>query len=776
MSEKEKNTAESASAAILPGAENPTETIHPGTVASVGSASVGGETATIDRLLGMLKLTGKKYNIPKIEKAYEYARDLHEGQFRNSGEPYITHPVAVAEILAGLELDSDSICAALLHDTVEDCSSKTSLEEIRKLFGDDVALLVDGVTKIVELNIEDKEEAHIENIRKMLLAMSKDIRVIFIKLCDRLHNMRTLEAKRDTKRRTVALETMYVYAPLAHRLGMQRIKQELENLSLKYLDPIGYQEVDRQIEARYGQSREFIENARALVDAKLRESGMNFTLEGRIKSIYSLYNKMYSQNKSFDEIYDFYALRIIVDTELECYTALGIIHELFNSVPGRFKDYISTPKPNMYRSLHTTVIGRGGIPFEVQIRTYEMHHVAEYGIAAHWKYKSGDKSKDDDLGKKLEWVAKLLETENNTNDPDEFMHALKTDIFNDETFVFTPRGDVIALPLGSTVIDFAYAIHSEVGNKMIGAKVNGMIVPIDRIPQNGEIVEILTSAASKGPSRDWLKIVKTSEARNKIRQWFKKEGRSENIQVGRAEIERELRRTCGSCTETQFGEIVSNVAHKLGIQEAEDLYNTIGYGGMAVSKIAARLRDEYARVVSPDAEPVITDTEQIRTAKPKNIKSGGIIVDGERDCLVNFAKCCNPLPGDAVVGFVTRGYGISIHKADCPNVAIGRKNPENADRWVEAHWENEFPTSADNGVYEAAIQIRAENTLTLLADITAALAEMRVALMQINTAQRTEFSITVNLTVACKNVSHYQSIVSRLRSIKGVDGVTRGFA
>ncbi|MBQ7012285.1 MAG: bifunctional (p)ppGpp synthetase/guanosine-3',5'-bis(diphosphate) 3'-pyrophosphohydrolase, partial [Clostridia bacterium] len=698
------------------------------------------------------------------------------GQFRNSGDPYITHPIAVAEILASLELDSDSICAALLHDTVEDCSSKTSLDHIRAQFGDDVALLVDGVTKIVDLNVENKEEAHIENIRKMLLAMSKDIRVIFIKLCDRLHNMRTLSAKKDGKRRSIALETMYVYAPLAHRLGMQRIKQELENISLQYLDPIGYREVEKEIEAKYGQSINFIENARSKVDAKLRQNGLKFTLEGRIKSIYSLYNKMYSQNKSFDEIYDFYALRIIVENELECYTALGMIHELFNSVPGRFKDYISTPKPNMYRSLHTTVIGRGGIPFEVQIRTYEMHHVAEYGIAAHWKYKSGDKSKDEDLAKRLEWVAKLVETESDASDPDEFMHALKTDIFNDETFVFTPKGDVIALPLGSTVIDFAYAIHSQVGNRMVGAKINGMIVPIDRIPQNGEIIEILTSSASKGPSRDWLKIVKTSEARNKIRQWFKKEGRADNIVVGKNDIEKELRRTCGAFTEAQLKEIVTNVAKKMGIQEADDLYNTIGYGGLAVSKIAARLHDEYERVVEPEAEEIPVVAEQVKTTKPKNIKSnGGIVVDGESDCLVKFAKCCNPLPGDAVIGFVTRGYGVSIHKADCPNVINGRQIPENRDRWLEAHWENEFPTSADAGVYESLIQLKAENNLTLLADITAVLADMKVALMQINTNQRTEHTITVNLTVACKNVSHFHSIVSRLRSIKGVDSVTRGF-
>ena len=469
----------------------------------------------ISRLLEILRATGKKYDLDKITRAFEYAREMHEGQMRVSGEPYISHPVAVAEIVAGLELDTDSICAALLHDTVEDCSDKTNLKEIEKKFGKEVAGLVDGLTKIVMLQVEDKEEAHIENLRKMLLAMSRDVRVIFIKLCDRLHNMRTLDAKPDSKRRLTALETMYVYAPLAHRLGMQRIKQELENLSLQYLDPIGYEEVRRHIEEKYGQNLNFIENVRGAVDRKMRENGIHFTLEGRIKSVYSIYRKMYNQNKSFDEIYDFYALRIIVDTELECYTALGLIHEMFNSIPGRFKDYISTPKPNMYRSLHTTVIGRDGIPFEVQIRTWEMHHIAEYGIAAHWKYKSGATSKEE-MDKKLAWIASLIETEDSARDPDEFMSALKTDIFHDEVFVFTPKGDVIALPYGANLIDFAYAVHTEVGNKMIGGKINGMIVPIDRTLQNGEIVEILTSSPARGPGRDWLNNVKTSAARAQI--------------------------------------------------------------------------------------------------------------------------------------------------------------------------------------------------------------------------------------------------------------------
>ncbi|MBR2479591.1 MAG: bifunctional (p)ppGpp synthetase/guanosine-3',5'-bis(diphosphate) 3'-pyrophosphohydrolase [Clostridia bacterium] len=729
------------------------------------------------RLLSTLRATGKKYDTQKIERAYEYAAQLHEGQFRLSGEPYISHPVAVAQIVAGLELDTDSICAALLHDTVEDCADKTNLSEIEKLFGKDVALLVDGLTKIVALAVDDKEDEHIENLRKMLLAMSKDIRVILIKLCDRLHNMKTLSAKSESKQRIIALETMQVYAPLAHRLGMQRVKHDLENIGLQYLDPIGYAEVKNDIEKRYGQNLNFIENIRGGVDACLRENNIDFTLEGRIKSVYSIYKKMYTQNKSFDEIYDFYALRVIVETELECYTVLGLIHEMFKSIPGRFKDYISTPKPNLYRSLHTTVIGRDGVPFEVQIRTREMHQIAEYGIAAHWKYKSGDRAKEE-IDKKLEWIARLIETEDGTRDPDEFMSALKTDIYHDETFVFTPKGDVIALPSGSTVIDFAYAIHSAVGNKMIGGKINGMIVPIDRVPQNGEIVEILTSSSSKGPSRDWLKIVKTSEARNKIRQWFKKEKRADNIIVGKSAVDSELRRLGTSYTEAQRNEIVENVGKRSGFNSADDVYNTLGYGGLAVSKIASKLRDEFERIVKPEpTQPAITNVDQVKTVKSgsEGKGRGGVIVDGETGCMVKFAKCCNPLPGDNIIGFITKGYGVSIHKRDCPNAIVGVSNPESSDRWVDAMWEYSTETNTTE-TYDAMIQIVARNTMMLIADITTALADMRVSILQINSQIKPDDSIVINLKVGCKNIDHFKSIVSRLRSLRDVEDVRRGFS
>ncbi len=732
-----------------------------------------------NRLLDILKVSGKNYDLEKIKLAYEYANELHCGQFRQSGEPYISHPLAVAEIVAGLGLDTDSVCAALLHDTVEDCSDKVDLKDIEKKFGSDVASLVDGLTKIVSLQVEDKEDAQIENLRKMLLAMHRDVRVIFIKLCDRLHNMRTLDAKPDGKRRLVALETMQVYAPLAHRLGIQKIKQELENIGIRYLDPIGYKEVKDSVENKYGQSLNVIENIRSVISEKLTENNIHFTLEGRIKTVYSIYKKMYNQNKSFDEIYDFYAVRVIVDTELECYTALGIIHEMFNSIPGRFKDYISTPKPNMYRSLHTTVIGRDGIPFEVQIRTHEMHHFAEYGIAAHWKYKSGASSKED-MDKKLEWISRLIETEGETHDHEEFMNALKTDIFQDEVFVFTPKGDVIALPQGATVIDFAFAIHSAVGNKMIGAKINGMIVPIDRVVGNGEIVEILTSSTTKGPSRDWLNIVKTSEARAKIKQWFKKETRAENISLGRSIVDGEFRKQNLKLDEQERGEVVSVIAQRIGFASADDLYNGVGYGGLSINKLANKIREESQKYTVAETEPKEITEESIvqkTVTKPKNLKSNsGIVVDGESGCQVKFAKCCNPLPGDDVIGFVTKGYGISIHKKDCPNAVNGMKSEENMHRWKPAHWEQADVSDSSRNVYEALLQLFTEDRVGMLADVAVALADMKVAILQVNSQKRTNGRCIISLKISCKNIEHYNSIVARLRSLDGVESVGRGFS
>lgn len=730
-----------------------------------------------EELLAKIKASGS-YDYEKILKAYNYAERLHEGQKRISGEDYIIHPLSVAEIVFDLQLDTDSICAAFLHDTVEDCAEKIDLPTIKKEFGSDVAEIVDGVTKLLHIPFETKQDESIENLRKMFLAMSKDLRVIFVKLADRLHNMRTLAVRSPEKQRSIALETMHVYAPLAHRLGMQKIKQELETLALYYLDPIGYNEVKADIEKRYGENKDFLDHATKKVEESLDAYHIKYSISGRVKTIYSIYRKMYNQSKKFDEIYDFYAVRIIVDTELDCYTALGVIHEQFNSIPGRFKDYISTPKPNMYRSLHTTVIGKEGIPFEVQIRTWEMHQIAEYGLAAHWKYKSGEQAKQD-IDAKLQWIRTLLETEKDTDDPDEFFRPLKIDLFEDEIFVFTPKGDVVNLPNDATPIDFAYAIHSAVGNKMVGAKVNGNIVPIDTILETGQIVEVLTSASSKGPSRDWLKIARSGEAKNKIRQYFKKEMRAENIVVGKQELEREIKRYGRHYTEAQKNEIMKNLAARLSLPETDDLYNNIGYGGLSVSKIAVKLREEFMRVVAPTSE----NPADIAASSAKYDKSAryerssrtnaeSVIVDSVEGCTVKFAKCCNPLPGDNIIGFITRGYGVSIHKYDCPNAVAGLSRPEDKDRWVVASW-SEKVKKQDAGSFEAVLSIVAVYSPHIIADVTMSLNDMKVAVTSISTRENAgEILITVG--VKCSGVDHLRNITAGLSRIKNVREVTRG--
>ncbi|MBR0232339.1 MAG: bifunctional (p)ppGpp synthetase/guanosine-3',5'-bis(diphosphate) 3'-pyrophosphohydrolase [Clostridia bacterium] len=730
-----------------------------------------------EELLEKIKASGS-YDYDKILKAYNYAERLHEGQKRISGEDYIMHPLSVAEIVFDLQLDTDSICAALLHDTVEDCAEKIDLPTIKKEFGNDVAEIVDGVTKLLHIPFETKQDESIENLRKMFLAMSKDLRVIFVKLADRLHNMRTLSVRSPEKQRSIALETMHVYAPLAHRLGMQKIKQELETLALYYLDPIGYNEVKADIEKRYGENKDFLDHATKKVEESLDAYHIKYSISGRVKTIYSIYRKMYNQSKKFDEIYDFYAVRIIVDTELDCYTALGVIHEQFNSIPGRFKDYISTPKPNMYRSLHTTVIGKEGIPFEVQIRTWEMHQIAEYGLAAHWKYKSGEQAKQD-IDAKLQWIRTLLETEKDTDDPDEFFRPLKIDLFEDEIFVFTPKGDVVNLPNDATPIDFAYAIHSAVGNKMVGAKVNGNIVPIDTILETGQIVEVLTSASSKGPSRDWLKIARSGEAKNKIRQYFKKEMRAENIIVGKQELEREIKRYGRHYTEAQKNEIMKNLAARLSLPETDDLYNNIGYGGLSVSKIAVKLREEFMRVVAPvteePADIVAASSRYDKTARyerSSRSNADSVIVDSVEGCTVKFAKCCNPLPGDNIIGFITRGYGVSIHKYDCPNAVAGLSRPEDKDRWVVASW-SEKVRKQESGSFEAVLSIVAVYSPHIIADVTMSLNDMKVAVTSISTRENAgEILITVG--VKCSGVDHLRNITSGLARIKNVREVTRG--
>lgn len=731
--------------------------------------------STVAQLIDKLAKTGKKYDVEKIKSAGAYAESLHEGQFRVSGEPYISHPVAVAEIVIDLGLDTNSICAALLHDTVEDCSDKTDLSEIEKRFGKEVAILVDGLTKMPLLNVEDKEEAQIENIRKMLLAMSKDIRVIFIKLCDRLHNIRTLDAKSEEKRRTTALETMHVYAPLAHRLGMRKLKHELEDRCISYLDPIGCKQIVDYTEKSYGAHGTALLSAQEKIKKRLDAENIKCEITGRIKTVYSIYRKMNDQDKNLDEIYDYYAMRIIVDSESECYTAFGIVHEMFKFLPGRFKDYIAIPKANMYRSIHTTVIGDGGVPFEIQIRTWEMHQVAEYGVCAHWKYKSGEKS-NDDIDKKLEWISKLIETEKDIKDPDEFYNAIKTDVFVDDTFIYTPKGDIIALPQGSTAIDFAYAIHTGVGNSMIGAKINGRIVPIDTVPNTGDILEIITSSSSKGPSRDWIKIVKTSSARSKIKSFLKNEKRAENIIAGKNMVENDFKRFAPSSTEQRRSETVDKVCQRMGYMSADDMYNDLGYGGLPYSKVETKIHDEYERSFGKSDDALQSDdisVDSIKLATPKNVKSnGGVVVDGLDGCLIKFAKCCTPLPGDSIIGYITRGHGVSVHHLDCQNIVASRLNPENAGRWVKVHWAE----SKENhkALYEAQIGIMVYDRAGILSEIVAALSDMKVQLLQINTNNVSELEILISLKISCKNVEHYHSIVSRLRSIDGVSDIRRG--
>ncbi len=724
----------------------------------------------ISALLAMIAGSGIAYNVDKIKDAYEFSKELHEGQFRKSGEPYITHPIAVAEIAMSLKLDTDAICACLLHDTLEDCPGKVELNDIKKRFGDDTALIVDGLTKLIALPYSDRDEQKIENLRKMFLAMSKDLRVIFIKLCDRLHNMRTLSSHDEEKQRIIALETMHVYAPLAHRLGIHKIKAELEMLALLYLDPIGYNEVSEDIDRRYGQNKDFLIKAQDLIRQKLKTQSFDFSLEGRVKSIYSMYKKIYNQHKSFDEIYDFYAIRVIVNTELECYTVLGLIHEMFKSMPGRFKDYISTPKPNLYRSIHTTVIGRDGIPFEVQIRTREMHNEAQYGLAAHWKYKSGVKS-EIDIDKKLQWIHTLLENDDHVGDPDEFIRPLKVDIFQDETFVFTPKGDVVNLPSGATGIDFAYAIHTQVGNKMVGLKINGAIAPIDSQLHTGQIVEVITSNATRGPKRDWLDIVQTSEARNKIRQWYKKEQREENILYAKGEIDKTFRKLKCNLEEAQRNELLATLAKRQGFTQVDELLNAIGYGGVSMEKFAQKIKTELDRLASADVTQTTIQTLSESASEHAGLSSG-VIVEELDNCKVKYAKCCNPLPGDAIIGFVTRGHGISIHKYTCTNVVAGLADPESRNRFLSASWtKKSLETMVAS--FESQINILAVNSVGLLAEVANALADMHVGILSVSSRMVDDDRIVMNMTVKTRNADHVNSILSKLKKLPDITRVSR---
>ena len=714
-----------------------------------------------EELKALLLASDRDFDMEKIDKAYQFALESHGDQKRRSGVPYILHPVSVAYILVELGMDTESIVASLLHDVVED--TPVGLEEIKKLFGIEVANLTDGVTKLGRIPYSSREEQQAENLRKMLIAMADDIRVIIIKLADRLHNMRTIEFMPDQKRRDKALETMEVYAPIAHRLGIRALKEEMEDISLRYLDPIGYHEIESALAMKSGEREEFINKIKKQIYDRVSSVIPNVHLEGRVKSINGIYRKVFVQGKSMEEIYDIYAVRVIVDSLNDCYNVLGMIHDMYRPIPNRFKDYISTPKPNLHQSLHTTVLGKEGVPFEVQIRTWEMHHTAEYGIAAHWKYKLG-LTKSDSFEQRLMWVRQMLENQQDTVDSTELVRTIKTDLAPEEVFVFTPKGDVISLPIGSTVIDFAYAIHSAVGNRMIGAKVDGRIVPIDYKVKTGEIIDVLTTKEeSHGPSRDWLKIVKTSEARNKIRQWFKKEKREENIIEGKAEIEREFRRNGIELPEPEMKAFLEEIATHQHCQTVEDLYAALGYGGIQLWRLMPRIRDNYNKIKKP-----VEESQEVRYQKAPSKATGGVIIDGIDNCLIKFSKCCNPLPGDDIIGFITRGYGVSIHKRSCTNVPKDISKAAEPERWVNARWAGDIQDE-----FESTLEILASDRTGLLADLTNQLSSMHIFIHALNSRELKDNNAIIYATITVNGLEHLKSVISRLSNISGIISIGR---
>ena len=691
-----------------------------------------------------------------IQRAYEYADEKHKNQLRKSGEPYIIHPLAVAEIVAEIGLDTDAIAAALLHDCLEDTDA--SFEEISRLFGETVANLVEGVTKLTRVQYSTMEEQQMENLRKMFMAMSKDIRVILIKIADRLHNTRTLQFQTPAKQISKSMETMEVYAPLAHRLGMQKIKWELEDTSLQYLDPEGYQEIIDYLKKNEDSANSFMNAIQSKITTRLASVGIHGSIYGRIKHTYSIYRKMRAQNKTIDELYDLYAFRVIVDNIADCYNVLGHIHDLFNPIPGRFKDYISTPKPNMYQSLHTTVIGSQGIPFEVQIRTWEMHQTAEYGVAAHWKYKqhAGDGSE-----KEFEWVRRLLENQQDV-EADDYIHSLKVDMFDDEVFVFTPKGKVISLPAGSTPIDFAYAIHSAVGNSMIGAKVNNRIASYDAPLHNGDIVEILTSKSAKGPSRDWLNICQSNQARVKIKQWFKREKREENIVRGKASFEAELRHAGVDPDILQNAEILPVILKKVSFECLDDMYAAIGYGGLTAAKAVGRIRDDLTK-----ATRTLAPKPLARQGTPA-VNSSGVIVEDIGSCMIKFSRCCTPVPGDEIIGFITKGYGVSVHRKDCPN-ARAALDPAQKGRWVKVTW-----AEAPDVMFSTSLEIEADDRDGLMLDVATILTSLRLRTSEMSARSVGGGTAIVCLRFGVHNLTELENVRTRLRGISGVHNVERG--
>ena len=726
---------------------------------------------TVQEQYELLEKTVRGYNpaadFDHIRSAFEYADRCHEGQKRKSGEPYIIHPLAVAQIVAEeLKLDSESIEAALLHDVIEDTPATHG--DVARMFSPTIANLVEGVSKLTRIQYATKEDEQMENLRKMLMAMSKDIRVILIKVSDRLHNMRTMEYQSPEKQKQKSLETMEIYAPISHRLGMQRIKWELEDLSLKYLDPVGYEEIITRLDAKKPEYDAFLLRTQTQMDDRLTELGIQHMVYGRIKHPYSIYRKMFNQNKSLDEIFDLFAFRVLVDTVGDCYNVLGVIHDIYKPIPGRFKDYIGTEKPNGYQSLHTTVIGPDGLPFEVQIRTWKMHEVAEYGVAAHWKYKQHGQGAGTEG--KYEWVRRLLENQEGA-DAEEYIHSLKVDMFADEVFVFTPNGDVQNLPAGATPIDFAYAIHSAVGNRMVGAKVNNRIVTFDHTLKNGDIVEIMTSKAAKGPSRDWMKIAKSSEARSKIRQWFKKEKKEENIANGRSSFEQELKHAGLAMKDVTDPENLPLLLKKVTYGSLEEMYAAIGYGGFTAQKAVSRMKGELLRIARQhQAEELTLKPEEapiLVPAKPVSKSEQGIIVEGLDNCLVKFSRCCTPVPGDEIVGFITRGYGVSVHRADCPNAAPERRAGQEG-RWLKVSWGKDT-----NESYPTTIDVMSKDRMGLILDISTALSSTNTFVSGLNSRSTEDGFAVIRLEIRVRDGAQMKAIMNKLNQISGVLQVTR---
>ena len=718
-----------------------------------------------ETLVRLLKKQGDSFDHELIKKAYDIAIEKHEGQKRLSGEPFFIHPFSVACITAKLGMDTESVVAALLHDAVED--TDLSLDDVKRDFGETIAMLVDGVTKLGKINYVSKEELQAENVRKMFIAMSEDIRVIIIKLCDRLHNMRTIDAQTELKQLDKSRETLEIYAPIAHRLGIRAVKEELEDLAIKHLDPVAYADIEGQLEKNKEYRLSYIESIKDLLREKLDESIPNLSIEGRVKSIHGIYRKMYMQSKQFEEIYDIYAVRVIVNTVTDCYNVLGMVHEMFRPIPGRFKDYISTPKSNMYQSLHTTVIGKKGAPFEVQIRTWDMHYTAEYGIAAHWKYKEGVSSSDERFEERLAWIRRMLDNQSESDDIEEIVRTIKTDLAPEDVFCVTPGGDLISLPAGATAIDFAYAIHSAVGNRMIGAKANGRIVPIDYVISTGDVVEILTTnQQGHGPSRDWLKIVKTSEARSKIRAWFKKERYAENVEEGQKEVEREFRRASINLSDKEMEKFIADIAERQHCSSIEDFYNKIGYGGIILSRIMPRIREDYLHKIKVNQPVDISGAVMDNRATSRS--HDGVEIEGIDNCLIKLSRCCNPIPGDNIVGFITRGHGVSIHKRECPNVPKDLEVCDQPERWIPARWGEQSAKEFVAGLY-----IFAFDRFGLLADVTTAIANMRVLINRINTHALKNGNYSIELEVKIESQEQIKAIIAKLSKIDGIISVDR---